>query len=330
MTQEQREPITLFSPTAAKPFASKVAAALSVQLSPSEEREFEGGEHKMRPLCDVTGHHVFVVHNLRGDQHQSANDKLCRLLFFIGALKDAGAASVTACLPYFAYGRKDRRTKPRDPITTKYVARVFEAVDTDRVIVLDIHNEAALDNSFRIPTVRLEAAAMFATELTAHVGADLLVASPDAGGMKRAHQFQSFLQEHFKEPVGTGFMEKIRSSGQLSGETFVGDVRGREVIIYDDMIASGSTLMRATRAAREAGAKRVLAVATHAVFTPDAMQLFSPQGPDEVWVTDSVALEEPFTRVPENKLRVCSVAGLFADSIAKLAPRYVSSAPLRR
>jgi ribose-phosphate pyrophosphokinase len=318
MTPDQRDALTLFAPAASKPFASKVAAMLGISLAPSEEREFEGGEHKMRPLCDVLGRRVFVVHALHGDEQQSANDKLCRLLFFIGALKDAGAAHVTACVPYFAYARKDRRTKARDPVTTRYVAGMFESVGTDRVIVLDIHNDAAFDNSFRIETMRLESAAVFSKELTSYVGTDLLVASPDAGGMKRAHQFQTFLQEHFKQPIGAGFMEKIRSSGQLSGDTFVGDVRGREVIIYDDMIASGSTLIRATRAAREGGATRVHAVATHAVFTPQAKQLFEPAGPDQVWVSDSIEVPPAFAEMAGSKLRVCSIAPLFAETIRYL------------
>lgn len=314
-------PIALFAPASSKRFGTAVAAALGLELSPSEEREFEGGEHKMRPLCEVRNKRVFVIQSLCGDDSHTANDKLCRLLFFIGALKDAGAPHVTACVPYMSYARKDRRTKSRDPVITKYIARMFESVDTDRVIVLDVHNESAIDNAFRIESIRIDAAALFARELTDHIGTDLLVASPDAGGMKRAHQFRSFLQEQFEQPIGVGFMEKIRSSGQLSGETFVGDARGRDVIIFDDMIVSGSTLMRAVLAARRAGARRVLAVATHAPFTRQAMQLFAAEGPDQLWITDSVPLPEAFSAVTEGRIKICSAAPLFAMAMNEILDR---------
>lgn len=152
----------LFAPKASLDLAGRVADALGVQLSASEEREFGGGEHKMRPLVEVCNEDVYVVQSLCGDAEASANDKLCRLLFFVGALKDAGAARVTAVIPYLAYARKDRRTQPRDPVTTRYVAALMEAVGIDRVVTLEIHNEAAFDNAFRRHTVRLEAADVFA------------------------------------------------------------------------------------------------------------------------------------------------------------------------
>ena len=103
-------------------------------LSPLEEREFEGGEHKTRPLVSVRGEDVYVVQSLSGDAAASANDRLCRLLFFIAGVKDSGAARVTACVPFLAYGRKDRRTKERDPVTLRYVAQLFEAVGTDHLL----------------------------------------------------------------------------------------------------------------------------------------------------------------------------------------------------
>src|ERR1019366_8766802 len=120
------------------------------------------GEHKARPLHDVRGHDAFVLHSLHGDPTQSANDKLCRLLFFCGALKDAGAAQVTAVTPYLCYQRKDRRTKPRDPIITRYVAALFEAMRIDRVVTLEVHNLAAFENAFRCPTWHIESAPLLA------------------------------------------------------------------------------------------------------------------------------------------------------------------------
>lgn len=138
----------LFALQSTRELGDRVAAALGVPLSPHEERGFEDGEHKVRPLVSVRGHDVFVLQSLYGDADQSPNDKLCRLLFFTGALKDAGAARVTVVAPYLCYSRKERKTKSRDPVTTRYVASLFEAVETDCVVTLDVHNVAAFQNAF--------------------------------------------------------------------------------------------------------------------------------------------------------------------------------------
>ena len=143
--------LSLFALHATAELGAAVAAALGRPLAAHEEREFEDGEHKARPLEAVRGADVFVLQSLHGGPEQSANDKLCRLLFFIGALKDSGAARVTALVPYLCYARKDRRTKPNDPVTTRYVASLFEAVGTDAVVTLDVHNPAAFENAFRMP-----------------------------------------------------------------------------------------------------------------------------------------------------------------------------------
>ena len=122
----------------------------------------ELGEHKSRSLETVRGRDVYVIHSLYGEPSQSVNDKLVRLLFFIGSLKDASAARVTAAIPYLCYARKDRRTKPRDPLALRYLASALEAVGTDHVVTIDVHNVAAYENAFRISTDHLEARKAFA------------------------------------------------------------------------------------------------------------------------------------------------------------------------
>lgn len=310
----------LFAPNHSAAIAGRIAESLGMALAASEEREFDGGEHKMRPLQDVRGHDVFVVQSLCGDTQASANDKLCRLLFFIATLKDAGAARVTACLPYLAYARKDRRTQTRDPVTTRYVAALFEAMGVDRVVVLDVHNEAAFDNAFRCETIRIEAAAAFADHLLRNAGTSrIVVASPDAGGVKRAQRLREVLERRSGHSIDFAFMEKKRASGIVSGETFTGDVSDSDVLIYDDMIASGTTIMRAAQAARRAGARRIDVIATHAAFLPAALQLFAEGGPDTVMVSDSISLPGAFEPMLSGRLKVCSVAPLFASTIAGLA-----------
>lgn len=315
-------PMLLFAPDHSASFGRRVADCLGTTLASSEEREFGGGEHKMRPLVEVQGQDVFVIQSLCGDERASANDKLCRLLFFVGALEDAGARRVTAVVPYFAYARKDRRTKPQDPVTTRYVAALFEAAGVDCVVALDIHNEAAFDNAFRCRSVRIEAADTFAASLATDLGtAAVVVASPDIGGVKRAQLFRETLALRLGREVGFAFLEKRRSAGLVSGDLLVGEVEDRTLVIYDDLIASGTTILRACETARRAGAKSVYVAAAHAAFLPTATQLFASQDIDAVLVSDSIALAPAFANVPGERLRVCSVAPLVAQTIQRLAAR---------
>src|SRR5512138_3524811 len=163
-----------------------VSKLLAHPLSAHEERDFEDGEHKARPLDPVGGADVYVIHSLHGGPDQSANDKLCRLLFFIGALKDAGARRVTAIAPYLCYARKDRRTKPHDPVTIRYLAQCFEAVGTDAIVTLEVHNPAAYENAFRCRTVTLTGTPLFVGYAKELEDGKLCVVSPDTGGAKRA------------------------------------------------------------------------------------------------------------------------------------------------
>jgi ribose-phosphate pyrophosphokinase len=309
----------VFAPAATRPFAERLATALGTPLAPMEEREFEGGEHKTRPLVSVRGREVFVVQSLSGDESGSANDRLCRLLFFIAGVKDGGATKVTACLPFLCYARKDRRTKERDPVTLRYVAQLLEAVGTDHVLALDAHNLAAFENAFRCPVDQLEAAPLLARYLAQRLGPEpVTVVSPDFGGAKRAQRLQDLLAVHGQRDVGFALHEKRRSSGVVSGDLLVGPVEGCHVVIVDDLISAGSTILRAVKACREGGATRVDACATHGVFLPEAQRLLGPEGPDSLIVTDSIL---PTRLVPEAGQRppvVLPVSGLFAEALRRM------------
>jgi len=311
---------TLFAPAASAALGARVAAVLGVTLAAQEEREFSGGEHKIRALDSVRGHCVYVLQSLFGDSAGSANDRLCRLLFFIGALKDAGARRVVACVPYLAYARKDRHTQARDPVTSRYVAQILEAVGTDAVIALDVHNLPAFDNAFRCESIHLEATALFVHLFAADRGVtQRAIVSPDIGGVKRARHFQERLELVLGRPLDAAFMDKRRSDDDVvSGDTLVGNVSGKGVIIIDDLISSGTTVLRALDACRRAGAARVDVVATHATFTPEAHRLFESSGPDSVTVTDSVTLAEGYLPYLNRRLHVLPIAPLFAEAIHRL------------
>ena len=296
---------------------NSVAALLGLTLAPHEEREYEDGEHKARPLESVAGSDVYVVHSLHGAD-QSANDKLCRLLFFIGALKDAGASSVTAVTPYLCYARKDRRTKSLDPVITRYVAAMFEFVGTDAIVVLEVHNPAAFENAFRCRTVALTATPIFVEHVKSMAVGELCVVSPDTGGAKRAELFRKALEDALKRPVGSAFAEKHRSGGIVSGELFVGDVKGKTALIIDDLISSGTTLVRAAEGAKRAGAERVLALVAHGLFAEGSEQAVMNPALDGLIVTDSVHPTRVKPGPMASKVTTLSCAPLLAEAIRRL------------
>ena len=313
------QPLMLFALGSSRVFAEQVAQQLGIALSPQEEREFEDGEHKTRPLVSVRGRDVFVLQSLFADREQRGNDKLCRLLFFIGALKDAAAARVTAVVPYLAYARKDRKSKPRDPVTTRYVAALFEAVGTDAVVTIDVHNLAAFQNAFRCGAENLEANQLFVSYFTPLLKeSEVVVVSPDAGGIKRAEQFRQRLARTLGKPVGAAFAEKYRSGGVVSGDMLIGDVKDKDAIIIDDLISSGTTLVRAARACRDRGAQRVFAAATHGLFMGDAPVVLADSVLQGIVVTDTVSPFRLEGSAAKAKVSILSCTGLFAQAIARI------------
>lgn len=309
--------LTLFALEASRTIGLRVAAALGVDLAAHEERDFEDGEHKSRPLINVRERDVFVVQSLYGEPGNSVNDKLVRLLFFIGALRDASAGRITAVMPYLCYARKDRKTKSRDPVTTRYVASLLEVVGVDRVVTLDVHNLAAYQNAFRVRAEHLEAKALFVDRF-APFTEELVVVSPDVGGVKRAEAFREAIERRLGRVVPAAFMEKHRSAGVVSGETLVGDVADRTVIIIDDLIASGTTLSRAAAASRRQGAGRVIGVATHGAFSENAGAVLSGPEFDRLIVTDTIPPTRTVSEALLDKLEVLDTAPLFASAIRRL------------
>ena len=313
----QHAPLALFGLNATRELALLVAHRLEVELGPHEEREFEDGEHKARPLQDVRGHDVFVLHALHGDNDQSANDKLCRLLFFCGAVRDAGAARVTAVVPYLCYARKDRRTKPHDPIATRYVAALFEAVGIDRVIVSEVHNLAAFENAFRCPVWHIDSAPLIAEHFASQAHAEpMVVVSPDAGGAKRAEQFRQELEHQAGREIGNAIIEKFRSGGVVSGGLLAGDVRGKTVVVIDDLISTGGTLLRAATTCRAAGAAKVMAAATHGLFIGGAEELFAAPSIDGIVVANTVPPFRAPRSVAAARLTVLDASESIARAIA--------------
>ena len=311
--------LRLFGLNASRDLGERVARALGSPLAPHEEREFEDGEHKARPLESVRGRDVYVLVSLYGDLRQSVNDKLVRLLFFLGALRDASAGRITAVIPYLCYARKDRRSKSRDPVSTRYVAGLLESVGADRVLTLDVHNLAAYENAFRIRAEHLQAKRLFVDEFAPRIGREpVVVVSPDVGGVKRAEDFRQALSRRLGREAGGAFLEKYRSAGVVSGAAVVGDIEGRVAIIVDDLISTGGTIARAVAACRSRGAKAVYAVATHGIFVGEAARMVADSGLERLVVTDTIP---PFRLDPalvRSKVTVLDTAPLFAEAIRRI------------
>jgi ribose-phosphate pyrophosphokinase len=310
--------LRLFALHATADLGRAVAQALRCKLSAHEEREFEDAEHKVRPLDTVEGASVYIVQSTHSGPSESANDKLCRLLFFIGALKDAGACRVTAVVPYLCYARKDRRTKPNDPVTTRYIAAMFEAVGTDCIVTLEVHNPVAFENAFRCRTVTLTGTPLFVDYVRKLPDRDFSVVSPDTGGAKRAELFRETLEAALGRPVGKAFADKHRSAGVVSGDLFVGDVAGTTALVIDDLISTGGTLLRAARAARAAGAQRVIALVTHGLFMTGAAEVLAHPAIDRLVITDAVPPFRLAAGPARDKIDILPAAPLLAETIGRL------------
>lgn len=314
----------------------QVARAAEIALTPLEERAFEGGEFKLRPLESVRNRIAFVYQSLAGTEDCSVSARLLRLLFLLGGLRDAGAERCIALVPYLSFARKDRRTQLRDPVNTRYVAQLLEAAGADRIVALDVHNPAAFDNAFRIPTDHLTALPMFAEHFAARFpDSPLVVASPDVGGIKRAQIFRELLEERLGRPVQFAFIEKRRAAGIVSGGALVGmDTDRATVILLDDLCATGGTLIRAAQICRDAGAAAVQVVVTHAPL-PQGMQALQDAATiDAIVVTDSTGAPADAVAGPGSmsagKQVTLPIAPLFGAAVRRMLTDRPLSPLLRR
>lgn len=312
--------LQFFTLNTTQQWGKKIEDHLEITMGLHEERNFEDGEHKSRPLENVRDRDVFVLQSLYSDAEQSVNDKICRLLFFIGALKDASARQVTAVIPYFAYARKDRKTKTRDPVTMKYMAQLLEAAGADRIITMDIHNLAAFQNAFRIPTEHLEARVLFAPYFSLHLkNEEIVIVSPDAGGVKRAEQFQKTLSGLMHKKIGLAFLEKQRSEGIVEGgEKIIGEVKDKVAIIIDDIISSGKTIELGVKALKDQGASRIFICASHGILTKESNKVLANPLIEKVLITDSIPPRNLDQNIIQEKIVILDSTRLFARAMKRV------------
>lgn len=294
-----------------------LADRLRLPLSEWQERVYEDGERKLSAVADVAGRVCVVVESLYAEEGRSTDAKLLRLAFFSAGLKGAGAARVILVAPYLCYSRKDRRGGPGEPILTRHVAELLEALGVDRLLTIDVHNVSALENAFRIPVRNVGTDALFASRVAALAGStEVVVVSPDVGGIKRSEAFRRELAKQTGSEPGRAIMEKLRLDAGLSGELLMGDsVEGKLAVLIDDLINTGSTLARAANACRRHGAAKVIACASHGLFVPPAAEVLLPEL-DRLFVSDSIP---PFRLAGSallERVEVLATAELLVEGLA--------------
>ncbi|MEK7360779.1 MAG: ribose-phosphate pyrophosphokinase [Pseudomonadota bacterium] len=300
--------LMIFAGSANPQLAAAVAKRLNIPLGGVSVSRFSDGEVMIELLENVRGRDCFVLQSTC----TPTNDNLMEVLIMIDALKRASAARVTAAIPYFGYARQDRRPRSaRVAISSKVVANMLEAVGVDRVLTMDLHADQ-IQGFFDVPVDNIYAAPILLGDLWKHGYEDLLVVSPDVGGVVRARALAKRLESDL------AIIDKRRPKANMSEVmNIIGDVKGRTCVIMDDMVDTAGTLAKAAQALKNEGAVKVLAYCTHPVLSGGAVERIANSALDEVVVTDSIPLREDAKKC--SKIRVLSVVDLLAETILRIS-----------
>ena len=300
--------LMIFAGSANPQLAAAVAKRLNIPLGSANVGRFSDGEVMIELLENVRGRDCFVLQSTC----VPTNDNLMEVLIMIDALKRASAARVTAALPYFGYARQDRRPRSaRVAISAKVVANMLEAVNVDRVLTMDLHADQ-IQGFFDVPVDNIYAAPILLGDLWKHGYEDLLVVSPDVGGVVRARALAKRLESDL------AIIDKRRpKANDAEVMNIIGDVKDRTCVIMDDMVDTAGTLVKAAQALKNEGALRVLAYCTHPVLSGGAVERIANSALDELVVTDSIPLREDAKNC--SKIRVLSVVDLLAETILRIS-----------
>jgi ribose-phosphate pyrophosphokinase len=297
--------LLIFSANANKPLAKRVADYLNLPLGNCEITRFPDGEIDVKVLEDVRGADVYVIQ----PTCPPVNENLMELLILIDCLRRASAERITAVMPYFGYARQDRKAEGRVPITAKLVANMITTAGAQRALAMDLHAHQ-IQGFFDIPMDHLYAAPVLVDYLRKLEIPDLVVVSPDVGGIKMARAYAKRLA------AGLAIVDK-RRSGPTETEVMhlIGEVEGKNVVLVDDLISTGTSISEAARACKTRGAKDVYICATHPVLAGSAIEKLRKAPLKEVIVTDSIPIDG--RDVPPN-LKALSVANLLGEAIRRI------------
>ncbi len=291
--------VKLFSGTNSKYLAEKIADYYGYSLGNNTVMKFADGE--MQPIINesVRGCYTFFIQSTF-----APTDNLMELLLLIDTAKRASAEYIIAVIPYFGYARQDRKDKPRVPISAKLIANLLEAAGANRIMTIDFHSDQ-LQGFFDIPVDHLKSEAIFIPYLKKMDLSNVIFASPDVGGVKRARTYAQYFQ---RELV---ICDKYRKrANEVAGMTVIGEVEGADVILVDDLVDTAGTLCRAADMLIEKGAKSVRALCTHPVLSGAAYDNIEKSKIEEIIVCDTIPLKKE-----SNKIKVLSTAKLFARAI---------------
>lgn len=295
------------------PLAESIAKHLNTQLLPVEIRRFSDGEISVKILDNVRGADVFLIQSTSNP----ANDHWIELLLLIDALNRASARRINVVIPYYGYGRQDRKVEPRVPISAKVVAKTLEGLGIRRVLCMDLHADQ-IQGFFDIPVDHLYSAPVIYEYLKSLNLEDLVIVSPDSGGAERARFFAKRLD------ATLAIIDKRRERANESDVmNIIGDVNGKTCVLIDDMIDTAGTIVKGADALKKKGAVKIMAMATHGVLSGPAIERLKKSAIETLVVTDTI-------KMPENKMlpnmKILSVAKLFGDAITRIhEERSVSS-----
>jgi ribose-phosphate pyrophosphokinase len=298
----------LFTGNANPALTREIASALGVELGKAKVSRFSDGEVDVEIQQNVRARDVFVVQPTCAP----INEFLMELLIMVDALKRASARRITAVIPYFGYARQDRRPRStRVPISAKVVANLLETVGVERVLTMDLHADQ-IQGFFDIPVDNIYASPVLLSDLKSKAYPDLVVVSPDVGGVVRARALAKQLGSDL------AIIDKRRQAANVSEVMHViGETEGRNCVIMDDMIDTAGTLVKAAEVLKERGAKRVFAYCTHPVFSGPAIERIAGSQLDEVVITNTIPLGK--NALGSKKIRQLSVAFLFAETIRRIS-----------
>jgi ribose-phosphate pyrophosphokinase len=300
------EGIKLFSGNANRNLTHEIADVLGISTGEAKVSTFSDGEITVQINENVRGSDVFIVQSTC----MPVNNNIMELLLMIDALKRASAKRITTVIPYYGYARQDRKAQPRVPISARLVADLLSSIGVHRVLTIDLH-AGQIQGFFDIPVDHLYASPVLSNYLKEKFADNTVVVSPDAGGVERARAFAKRLN------ASLAIIDKRREQANVSKVmNVIGDVNGKEAILFDDMIDTAGTITQAASALKDNGAKCVIAACTHAVLSGPALDRINDSVLEEVVVTNTIPMDSKVEKC--SKLTVLSVAPLLGEAIKRI------------
>jgi ribose-phosphate pyrophosphokinase len=306
--------IMLFTGNANYELAQKIAEELKIPLGSAVVNKFSDGEIQIHIKESVRGKDVFIVQPFCQNETQSVNDNLMELYLLIRTMKRASAESITAVIPYYGYARQDRKTISRVPISAADVALMLETAGVDRVITIDLHCGQIQGFFHDVPVDNLYASPLFVSYIANKNLDHIVIVSPDAGGVERAKKFSESLRHKGIETEMALISKERAKAGVVASMNLIGDVKGADAIIVDDLCDTAGTLVKAAQLLKDEGANRVFALITHPVFSGNALDKIQNSVIEEMVITDTIPLRG---QIPTN-IHPVSVAPLLAEAILRI------------